>query len=473
MTRSYNDPNAVPSTIGKQIRTDAYKRKALSEAMKTQHFQPLADTTAMPKNSGKAIKQYRYIPMLDDRNVSDEGIDASGAIIQNSLVSLVLGSSVLYADDNTEAVAIAAAINALEAGVATVGTGADNDTVIVTKNTLFDLDPTAAQAAIEGDLANTGAYIQPQAGNLYGSSRDIGYIPDRMPTLDEHGGRVNRVGMTRIEIEGTIHKYGFFREYTQESVDFDTDAELEMHVNREMMYGASEITEDLLQLDLLHGVGVTKYSGAATSISTMGADDRVTYGDLVRLGIDLDKNHTPKKTTIITGSRMVDTKVIPAARFMFIGSELLPDLMQLKDFHGEPAFIPVEKYGAAAGATLYTDEAGSIAGFRVIVNHQMMKHLGKGAKASQQDEVSHYTANGRFDVFPMLVVGDGSFTTIGFQAGNTSSPKFTVYHKKPGKETADRNDPFGEKGFMSIKWYYGFMGLFTERLAVQWTVAKL
>lgn len=472
MARSYNKPNAQPSTIGPQIRTDIYKRKALSEAMKSQHFQPLADVTAMPKNSGKAIKQYRYIPLLDDRNVSDEGIDASGAIIQNTKVTVVLGSSVLYAADNTEATALAAAINALEANVATVGTGADNDTVIVTKNSLFDIDPAVAEAAIAGDLAGTGIYTQPQAGNLYGSSRDIGFIPDRLPTLDENGGRVNRVGMTRIEIEGTLHKYGFFREYTQESVDFDTDAELEMHVNREMMFGASEITEDLLQLDLLHGVGVTKYSGAATSVSTMSADDRVTYGDLVRLGIDLDKNHTPKKTTIITGSRMIDTRVIPAARFMFIGSELLPDLMQLEDFHGRPAFVPIEQYGAAAGM-LYTDEAGSIAGFRVIVNHQMMKHLGKGADATPTEEVSHYTANGKFDVFPMLVVGDGSFTTIGFQAGNTSSPKFTVYHKKPGKETADRNDPFGETGFMSIKWYYGYMGLFSERLAVQWTVAKL
>jgi N4-gp56 family major capsid protein len=51
--------------------------------------------------------------------------------------------------------------------------------------------------------------------------------------------------------------------------------------------------------------------------------------------------------------------------------------------------------------------------------------------------------------------------------------KFKITHKKPGDETADRNDPYGETGFMSIKWYYGFMALRPERIGLIKTIAKL
>jgi len=51
--------------------------------------------------------------------------------------------------------------------------------------------------------------------------------------------------------------------------------------------------------------------------------------------------------------------------------------------------------------------------------------------------------------------------------------KFKITHKAPGDDTADRNDPYGETGFMSIKWFYGFMALRSERLAVIKTVARL
>ena len=75
-------------------------------------------------------------------------------------------------------------------------------------------------------------------------------------------------------------------------------------------------------------------------------------------------------------------------------------------------------------------------------------------------------------MFPILAVGDESFTTIGFQTDG-KTVKFKIIHKKPGEETADRTDPYGEPGFMAIKWYYGFMALRPERLAVLKTVAKL
>lgn len=384
----YNDPGTTPSTMGNQLQTYYFQKQALIEARKEQYFTQLADAISMPKNMGKKIKRYHYIPLLDDANINDQGIDASGAVIAN--------------------------------------------------------------------------------GNLYGSSKDVGTINGKLPVLSETGGRVNRVGFKRKELEGTFEKFGFFDEYTQESMDFDSDAELEMHINREMLNGASEITEDALQIDLLNSAGVVKYAGGATSNATMTAAALVTYGDLLRLSIDLDNNRTPKQTTMFTGTRMMDTHTIPSARALYIGSELLPTIKAMKDLHNNPAFISLEKY-AAGGATL-TGEVGSIDQWRLIVVPEMMKWAGAGASASGNTD-SYQTA-GKFDVFPMLAIGEGSFTTISFQTDG-KGVKFAIYHKKPGEATADRNDPYGETGFMSIKWYYGFMVLRPERIGLLKTVARL
>ena len=117
--RIYGD--GTDSSIGPQINTYYYDKKALIEIAKTQYFGQLADTRTMPKHYGKKIKQYLYLPLLVDRNINDPGIDATGATIAN--------------------------------------------------------------------------------GNLYGSSKDIGKIAGKIPTLTEHGGRVNRVGFKRIEVE--------------------------------------------------------------------------------------------------------------------------------------------------------------------------------------------------------------------------------------------------------------------------------
>jgi len=389
MSQQFNSPPAVASTIGPQITNEFYQKQALIEIRKEQYFTQLADVASMPKNMGKKIKRYHYLPLLDDANVNDQGIDAAGATISN--------------------------------------------------------------------------------GNLYGSSKDIGTIPGKLPTLSETGGRVNRVGFKRVELEGTIEKFGFFDEYTQESLDFDSDSELLQHINREMLNGANEMTEDALQIDLINAAGVVKFAGDAGPLnSSVGANDIVTYKNLMDLSIQLDNNRTPKFTKIITGTRMVDTRVLPAARVLYIGSELLPTIKAMKDLHNNPAFISVEKY--AAGGTTVLGEVGAIDAWRIVVVPEMMKWEGAGASAA--GDLTAYQTSDKFDVFPMLAVGSESFTTIGFQTDG-KTVKFKITHKAPGEATADRNDPYGETGFMSIKWYYGFMALRSERIACLRTAALL
>ena len=339
-------------------------------------------------NYGKRIVRYVYVPLLDDRNVNDEGLDAQGATSVN--------------------------------------------------------------------------------GNLYGSSRDVGKIIGKMPVLSETGGRVNRVGYTRKTIEGTFQNYGIFSDYTEDSVNFDTDSELMTHINREMLIGANQVTEDLLQVDLISNAGVNIFAGAATTTATIDKTSVVDYATLVNLATTLDNNRTPKDTKINAGSTMVDTKTLPAARILYAGPAMKNTFRKMTDFFGNPAFIPTHQY--ASGQTPLKGEIGQIDEFRIVINPQMMAWEGSGAAGTNADGV--HTSGGKVNVYPLLVVGSESFTTIGFQS-DAKSVKFKIIHKKPGIDTASDRDPYCKKGFMSVQWWYGFMVLRAERLAVIKTAAKL
>ena len=379
-----------------QMNTFFWLKKAIITARKEQFFMPLANVTNMPKHFGKSIKVYEYVPLLDDRNINDQGIDANGVAIAN--------------------------------------------------------------------------------GNLYGSSKDIGTITSKLPLLTENGGRVNRVGFTRLEREGSLHKFGFFYEWTQESVDFDSDDGLRDHLSRELMNGAVQLTEAVLQKDLLAAAGVVLYAGEATDddeVTGEGTDPSiVSYENLMRLDQILTDNRTPKQTTIITGSRMIDTKVIGATRVLYVGSELVPLLKGMKDLFDEKAFIAIQHYADAG--TVLNGEIGSIDSFRIIQVPEMLHWAGAGAEVTTNPGYRTSMVGGEehYDIYPMLCIGEDSFTTIGFQTDG-KTVKFSVITKMPGKETADRNDPYGETGFSSIKWYYGILIKRPERIGLIKTVAPL
>ena len=400
MPMNYNagttvDPSAVDVAGQEQLKTFHHIKRALIDAKEEQFFLPLSTAVEMPKNSGKAVKVYQYIPLLDDRNINDQGIDAQGVTTAN--------------------------------------------------------------------------------GNIYGSSKDIGVITSKLPVLTENGERVNRVGFTRQVRTGAIQELGFFYEFSADALQFDTDEQLAQHLADETIKAAHKMTEAVLQIELLNAAGTEVFSGAAVDDDEITGEvagavpaSIVTYEDLMRLDQTLTDNRTPKKTKVITGSRLVDTKTIPSARLMYIGSELVPIIRGMKDLFNNQAFIPVQQY--AAGNDVMNGEIGTVDSFRIIVVPDMLHWAGVGAAVGTNP--GYRATGGKYDVYPMLVIGDDSFVTIGFTSDGASA-KFNIMTKKPGREMATRADPYGKLGFSSIQWWYGTLIKRPERIGLIKTVAPI
>lgn len=406
----YNGPiEGNQSTVDKaqesrQLKLEMAIAKALREDREATPLTDLANSINIPKHTGKQVVRDQYIPILDDRNISDEGIDADG----------------------------------------------------VTK----------------------------VSGNMYGSSKDIGTISSRTPHLTEKGGRVNGVSLSRRKITGSITRQGFFMEFSDEALDFDSDSELYTHITREMLNAAHKIYEDMLQIDILNAATTRLYAGGvATSMAELkgeasqvaGIDkepDLLTYNDFVRLEEILTEKKATKTTKILTGSTNIDTRTVGSMRLLLVGSPIKRILANLKDNFGNPAFIPIQQY--ASQTTPLENEIGAIGSFRVIEIHDFKYYGGQGAEVTNNEGYRTTTIEGKehYDVYPLLCVPSDTFSTIQFRS-STGKPKFNMIVQKPGPSAASYNNPFGTLGYVSLQWWYGTVVYYPEKIGVMLTVAPL
>lgn len=390
----YNDPEGlrgspVQSSVGLQSSKQAfYLKPIIAEVQKKAKLSRLASVMAMPKNMGTKIKQTVYYPLLDDRNLNDQGIDARGVQIRN--------------------------------------------------------------------------------GNLYGSSRDIGRILGALPVLTEVGGRVNRVGFSRSETEGTLNNFGLFYEYSEDLLNFDSDKDLYSFMYSQALQAAQDVCEDMLQIDLVSGAGTVIYAGNAISDNTMNENSVVTLQSLRRLERALDDNGTPRKTRLIKGSGNYATVTAQTHRTIFCSAAVIDILRNLTDRWGNRAFKEVHEY-AAGTSQIMEDEVGIIDHFRVV-QCDLVRWEGAGATADPAYGLAY--TNGKYDIYPILCVGEDAFTTISFEGSNGINNKFKIHVQKPS-ESISAIDPFGKMGFVSMEWWYGILFQRPERIGLIKTVAPL
>jgi len=389
-----------------QLNPFYYDRQAVIEANKKAYIGQLSGVRNQPKHAGKEIKKHLIIPLLDDRNINDQGINAAGVVLDPATWTSITADGVVDFTHATEADAITAA----------------------------------------GD----GGTVKQTSGNLYASSKDIATVTALTPVISETGGRNNRVGFSREILTSTMENYGFFYEFTADDLNFDSDPKLYSHLYREAGKAMGEMVEKSLMVDLINNAGIEIYTGNKTSVGTIVAGDKVTLAELRQMNKILNANMCPKDTQVISGSRNIDTKVVGQARYAYTTDDMVMTLEDIMNpITGKHMWAYVEEYADGAKysrSNIANGEVGKISNTRFIEHPEMLVFENKGDIAT----------GGGLDVHPILYVGSGSFTQIGFQS-NGSKTKFEIIVKKPGKEIADRQNPYGKVGFVSSSYWYGVL----------------
>lgn len=319
-------------------------------------------------------------------------------------------------------------------------------------------------------------------GNLYGSSRGTGFIEGKLPDLGEDSGRVNKVAFSRKEVKGNIVNRGFFFEWSKDEVNFDSDPQMKQHITTEAVRGANQINEDVLAIELINGAGINYFAGDATTLATINETSVPTIQDLIRLDTELDNNKCPRDTKVITGSRLIDTKTVAAARYMFISPDVKMDFMGIKAINGtDDAFVPVEQYQAASGNKKFVKtihgEIGKVGPFRIVVHPKMVRYSDAtdaaiGAAWATSVATDPFRNDGsKFEVYPNLVVGSEAFTHIGFEFGAGTAQKFNVTTKMP-EELRTKENPYAKTGMTVIEFWNGVLIERPEWIAVYNTSAS-
>jgi N4-gp56 family major capsid protein len=262
------------------------------------------------------------------------------------------------------------------------------------------------------------------------------------------------MGMKREVIEAQVTEFGFYMTFTKRSLEMDTEKGLLTRYSRGVGVAYGDTREAQIRASLLNAGEVNAtYGGAATQNDQVDDTCVLTFKALRLMDKSLKDAHCPKDTELIKGSRNIDTKTVTKARYVYVGSALLPTLEDMTH-GGRDLWVGVEMYAAAG--TIADGEIGKIGQFRFIEDEEFPAYEGEGAVATNADFYQTTVGgNSRYDVFPLLFVGSGSFLTVGFQGDsarvNTIMPKADAH-----------NDVYGKKGAVAISWYYGFMTLRPE-----------
>ena len=286
-------------------------------------------------------------------------------------------------------------------------------------------------------------------------------------SLSEGAGAVNKRSLQKITVETSLARYGEMIDYTDE-VDLFSEDYIQVKYREELGELANSRQEDLLQLDML-GTATRLYSGAATSIGTVGAEavadgstdatSKVSY-DLIRKAVKkLTRNRAKKNTSLVTGSTKIDTRTVARAFYAVIDADVKTDLENLvrgSSYEKEFAWIPVQKYGDAA--TIADGEVGAMYEVRFIEAEAAVVYAGKGANVPASYTGTLASTGGKFDVHAILFPTEGAFATVGLKGQG----KINFKSKSP--EEVELVNPYGTTGFFSYNFFYAGIILEPEKL---------
>lgn len=403
------------SSIGDQIRLDVFIRQSLEELAKERYFSQMSGVYNLPKHSGKVIKKFKYLPLLDDRNMNDQGIDSRGqAITGPGKSGNLYGSS---------------------KNVATIQGKLPSLTEVGGRVNRIGFTRTI----LEGTVQRLGFFYE-----FTKESLDF----DSDATLLQHMGKEAIRGAYEIQEDMIAIEL-------LKGAGIQAFAGTATKMNQ--ISGEEELTpHEVTYADLQRMALVLKENRAPNQLRA-STGSRIIDSQIIGAGYALYVGYPLENQLRNMVDHLHNPVFIPVEKYAAAGTRTL---------HGEIGTIgqfrivvvPEMPEYLGAGAQ---DESHNNQDFRTT----------KGSADNGYGNTT--TENWYYDVFPMMAVASEAFTCLGFQADMGGKGNFKMITKMPGTETADRNDPYGQSGFTSIQWTHGMLIEHPEWIAVFHTLGRI
>ena len=245
------------------------------------------------------------------------------------------------------------------------------------------------------------------------------------------------------DVTSVIKQYGAWTTFSDVVQDTHEDPVLRT-LTAGMGEKAAAVKEAIIAEELVGGTAVL-YTGSANARSTVDAP--LSEAELIAAQRYLKANGARPITKMLKASTSVATEPVAPGYIAFANTNLEPDFRALNEF------VVREKY--ASGATINDFEIGKFQDIRVLLSRDFPIFYGEG-DANTTGVLSRDGAN--VDVYPIVIVGQDAFGVTPLRGMGAAS----VTLKNP---TPTFEDPLGQRGFASFKFWY-----VATRLNEEWMI---
>lgn len=448
---SFNKGELTSNTIDRQFSPEFVTKAVVEMPARKKTFSKRSNRVAMPKRHGDTLTKEIRLPMLHKDNMVDGNVDASVASIIKNEYARVLSAT----------------------GIVVQRYSAENYLAADGSVSLADAQTAARNAAVAA--LGVGEEVKSTAGSILNGGASYALTKGPLAVLPEEGGVVNLLNGSSKLVSAKITFHGIATKYTVRSIELDSRVSQVATKIKELSRAVGELKEIQVQSSILSAAELNMMpstnNAVVVDMSDLGGLDTLTYDTLTAFEQELLRDDVPMDTEMLTGVKLIDTKTVEDAYIAYVGREAIPILRNITGPNGELVWVPKSQYGA--GTEILEGEQGSIGSFRFIVVPDLAVYRGHGVGVGHGSDTANIATQAAaykttkstganstgvfYDVFPMIVIGDDSFSITGFGAESTSAK-----HIMPKADV--HNDMYGEVGGVSSKWSYGFLPYRPERI---------
>jgi len=264
--------------------------------------------------------------------------------------------------------------------------------------------------------------------------------------LSSEGVTPNAETLVPQDITVSLNEYSVLFGYTKRTADLyedDVPGAMKMQTGERL-----SLVREMVRFGVIKTCTNKFYGGTGTSRATVNG--KLSLKLLRKITKALDIQHTDKVTQILSPSPKYGTTGVEAGYFVFIHTDLKPDVRDL------PGFVPTSKYGTMKTVSPY--EFGSIEEFRIIASPELVSVQDSGAAVGALGLES--TSGTNIDTYQVVVAGRDAWGDVALRGVKA----LEVYDLKPGQ--IDKNDPTGQRGYVGASCYFASVLLNQLHMAV-------